>query len=150
MRLLHQQVGDVLVDRRFLASQRAALGSQVPILLRCLAVDVGCALAQLSLLHAQLTEALTGSHLLLREVAVQACCGLSELGLLRSLLTHGLADVGQLASGRLAKLCTLGGELAKLLAALQTKLGLLHRGLRCLLAQSALRLSLLAVKLTNA
>ena len=126
------------------------LRCQVAVLLRGLLVDVGSGLAKLCLLHAQLTKALASSDLLLRQVAVQACTGLRQLFLLGSLLAHGLTDVGQLASGRLAKLCTLGGELAKLLAALQTKLGLLHRGLRCLLAQSTLRLSLLAVELTNA
>ena len=106
-------------------------------------------MAQLSLLHAQLTEALTSGDLLLRQVAVQARTGLRQLSLLGSLLAHGLADVGQLASGRLAKLCTLGGELAELLTALQAKLCLLHRGLSGLLAKSALRLSLLAVELTD-
>ena len=68
--LLHHQVGNVLVDRGLLASQSAALRSQVPILLRCLLVDVRCALAKLCLLHAQLTESLASGNLLLRQVAV--------------------------------------------------------------------------------
>lgn len=118
--------------------------------MRGLTVDVGRALSELCLLHAQRTEALATGDLLLCQVAVQARCGLAKLCLLCSLLAHRLADVGQLARSRLAELCALRLELSNLSATLQPKLCLLHGSLRGLLAQSTLRLSLLAVELTDA
>ncbi|NDC35188.1 MAG: hypothetical protein EBZ51_07335 [Synechococcaceae bacterium WB9_2_112] len=115
-----------------------------------MAVDVGRALAQLSLLHAQLPKALAPSDLLLCKVAIQARSRLPKLGLLCGLLPDGRADVGKLTGSRLAKLCALGLELPKLCAALQAKLGLLHGGLSGLLPKRALGLSLLAVELSDA
>jgi hypothetical protein len=112
-------------------------------------VLAGRLLAKACLLDAQLAQPLARADLLLREVAVQACCRLTELRLLRRLLAHGLADVGKLTCCRLAKLCTLSGELAKLRSALQSKLCLLHRGLRGLLAKRALSLRLLTVQAAN-
>ena len=90
-----------------MARQRAALRSQGPILLRGLQVLTRCALAQLSLLHTELTEALASGHLVLRQVAIEACCCLAQLGLLCGLRTYLLAKVGQLARTCLPKLCPL-------------------------------------------
>jgi len=147
--LLHLQVGKVLPNARLLRGQRALLGGKVAVLLGGLLVDVGSGLAKLSLVDAQLTEALSCCNLLLCKVAVQAGSRLPKLGLLRSLLTNGLADVGQLPRGCLAKLRALRGKLTQLRTSLQAKLTLLQRRLRGLLAKSSLSLSLLAVKLTN-
>ena len=110
--LLHHQVGDVLVDRSLLARQRATLRRQVAVLLRGLQVLACCALAQLCLLHAELTEALPCGHLVLSQVAVEARCGLSELRLLRGLGANSLANVGQLPCGGLTKLSALSFQAA--------------------------------------
>jgi hypothetical protein len=144
LRLLHQQVGDVLVDGRLLARQSTALRSQVAVLLACLQELACCALAQLSLLHTELTEALPCGHLVLRQVAVKTRCGLSELRLLRCLGTNGLANVGQLPCGGLAKLGTLCFQVAHLAARLHAKTSLLCGQLSGLLLQPTLCLSALA------
>ena len=150
LRLLHQQVGDVLVDRGFLARQRTALRRQVAVLLSGLQVLTCCALAQLSLLHAELTEALACGHLVLSQVAIKTGRSLAQLSLLRSLCAHGLADVGQLPCGGLSKLSTLGFQVAQLAACLHAETGLLSGQLSGLLAQGPLRLSALTKQATDA
>ena len=150
LRLLHHQVGDVLVDRSLLARQCAALGRHVAVLLCCLQVLTSCALAQLCLLHAELAKALARTDLLLCQVAIQACRCLADLCLLGCLRAHLLADVGQLTSTCLAKLCPLCFQRTELTARLQAETGLLRCQLSGLLAQLALGLRLLAVHAANA
>ena len=133
--LLHEQVGDVLLDVRLLSCKRTTLGGEVAVTLRGLLVDVRGRLAQTSLLHAQLTKALARGNLLLREVAVEARGTLAKLRLLRRLLADCLADVGDLARGRLLGSCALGLERAQLTARLHAEACLLRSKLCRLLTQ---------------
>jgi hypothetical protein len=91
--LLHQQVGDVLVDGCFLARQCTALRSQVAVLLTSLQELTGSALTQLSLLHAEVAQLAASLHTQLSLLRAQLADALASLHLTLLLLlecVHGL------------------------------------------------------------
>jgi hypothetical protein len=113
-RLLQQEIGDVLVDRRFLSRKRSLLGGNIAVLLRRLQVLTRRLLAKTRLLDAELAQPLARGDLLLRQVAIQPRTCLAQLCLLHRLLPQGLADVGQLPCGGLTELRFLSGKLTQL------------------------------------
>lgn len=132
LRLLAQEVGDVLGNACLLPCQCTLLRRKVSILLPSLQVLSCRLLAQSSLLNAELAKALPARNLLLRKVSKQPCPGLAKLCLLRRLLAVHTADALEelgLLRGllllRLLQLCKLHGSLgveARLLEALRCSL----------------------------
>ena len=88
--LLQQQIGDVLVDSRFLPRQRPALRGEVAILLASLQELSSCSLAQLCLLHPQIAQLATGLHAQLRLLPAQLTNTLASLHLTLLLLLKGI------------------------------------------------------------